>query len=134
MERDKIAFENDFKDVFDEIWLVRLLYNFWYNFIPWNSDDIKVGMIFGFELCSRTILHAEDAPILLKHIGKSHVVTMIIHGWSGPIVHFQPVVKSIGLSTNDTNTWCIYAGSQNSGILHYECPTKTCQTIQIKSI
>jgi hypothetical protein len=101
----KVAFENDFNNMFDEIWLSRMLYNFWDTYIAWNGDDIQPKMIFEFSFKdsdrSKTVEYLASNRTLsvnelndLKLIGEQHVVTEVC----GSTIYFRPVWL-------DVNAW-----------------------------
>jgi hypothetical protein len=85
MENLMIAFEGELNSTFDEIWLVRLLYDSWY--IKWDGENVEPGMMFKIKLWDYVLVRA---PCDL------YVVTEII----GDRIYIQPV----WVNTNNVHT------------------------------
>jgi hypothetical protein len=96
MDDSKAVFEKDFDNLFNEIWLVRLLCDLWCVF-PWNDDNLVVpGMMFKFSMCemngrqfiksakddeslARDILQAENRLYISKWVDELFVVTKVTY-------------------------------------------------------
>jgi hypothetical protein len=103
----KIAFENDFNNLFDEIWLVRTLYNFWE--ISWDDSCIQPGMMFRFRFeedgnndtvdprkkfatnLNNSATHINMINIL-KRVNGPFIVTKFVSRMSHGEIYFQPVL------------------------------------------
>jgi hypothetical protein len=113
----KIAFENDFKDAFNEIWLSRILFSFWH-VVLWNPDDIQPGMMFMLndkhhsrldDLIPGTVLsHGSAEGIftlddfnMMRAIREPLIITEFKKDSHRSIIYFQP----IGLNVDCTDVW-----------------------------
>jgi hypothetical protein len=106
----KIAFEKDFNNIFNEVWLSRYLYDFWD--APWNETNITPGMMFRFKTAKEWhvfgLHNVNDDVINEILINKPYLVTRVEHMYAHIKISFQ----SIGVNTDDwkdvRNTWGIY--------------------------
>jgi hypothetical protein len=110
-KRLKFAFEKCFNNMFDEIWLSRMLYDFYkFDIIHWDENYIKSGMVFEIgslgkliscgevnkfeyndlcqQLCGSTSFDELHALKLFDH---QHIVTDVMYDCGLTIIHFQTI-------------------------------------------
>jgi hypothetical protein len=120
----KIAFESELIDMFNELWLVRILHDLYYNFLL-DESNVMPGMMFklyytnvdGSEAnLSQHLAENDELKIccadFLKWIGEPHVVTRVKRNraFISAEIFFQPFWLGDG-AWNDT--WQIIKRKQN---------------------
>jgi hypothetical protein len=117
----KIAFESKLNNLFNELWLVRMLHDFHYNF-PFDESNIVPGMMFklyhtnadGSETnISQYLAENDELKIhcanFLKWVNEPHIVTGVKHyiAWiPSTEISFQPI-------RSGDNTWKITKKRRN---------------------
>jgi hypothetical protein len=97
----KIAFENSLGNLFNEIWLTRLLRDFYHNYLL-DTNNIESGMMFELKLLnvSGRTLSADELDIS-EWISEPFVVNDICKCLGYGIIRFQP----LWLNLKDTRVW-----------------------------
>jgi hypothetical protein len=138
----KIAFENDFNSLFNEIWLSRLLWDLW--FVEWDVNNVQPGMMFEIyamdengseiDLChfitSRDVFDADEINDL-KSISGPHIVKNITDGLPfGWVVQnticFEPILMNGGWK----NMWTMIKYDKHCFIY---CGSRTRYAVKIRS-
>jgi hypothetical protein len=132
----KIVFEDNLGNMFNEIWLVRILCDLWHNYL-FDPDNIKPGMMFKFYHTnadgSAGNLNSyftewgdpnDDTIHFLKWIDEPHIVTKVRLGRFGMPrnvsgeMHFQPVWLG---NKRWSDKWKIFRRGSDSYVYYDEC-------------
>jgi hypothetical protein len=119
--KSKIVFEENFGNLFNEIWLSKMLFDFWH-VVPWNPVEHQLGMM--FKLHPYGSLSADELDEL-KPICEPCIVTRIVHSWLGDEIYFKLIYDN-----EWKNKWSI---TQMGTVYVVHC-TKQRSFVEIKSI